>query len=159
MKIRLSFRRGRDTAVAGDIEVQPDRPEKLPSSAVRVAIEVKQAAAEFVEFGHSIRSLGLASWTLGVGFAAAAMGLRFLNGSDMATPEFISCFVFASLLVIFGIVVYIMESRGYVKLVTEIAGREWTGPGPGSVGGETGEEDNQIRRAAQATELTTGTTR
>ena len=125
--------------MAGDLQTQSDAGIRVPSSAVRVAIEVKEAAAELVKFGYAIRSLGLASWTLGVGFAAAAMGLRFLNEADMAAPEFISCFVFASLLVIFGIVIYVLESRGYVKLVSEIAEKDWAelghGPSDGKAGG------------------------
>jgi hypothetical protein len=58
---------------------------------------------------------------LGVDFACLAMGLRFLNGKDMQAPEFISCFVLASLLVAFGIVLYVMESRGYIKRGSVIA--------------------------------------
>jgi hypothetical protein len=95
------------------------------STPVRMAVEARNAAAQLVKFGHGVRSLGLASWSLGISFAAAAMALRFLNEADMEAPEFVSCFVFASLLVLFGIVVYILESRGHIKLVSEIAVKQF----------------------------------
>jgi hypothetical protein len=111
---------------------------------VLTAIEVRNAAGELVRFGHAIRSLGLGSWSIGVGFAAAAVGLRFLNGKDMAAPEFVSCIVFASLLVLSGIVLYILESRGYLKLVSEIAVRDKAAHGdPESADGRGGKAHSQ----------------
>jgi hypothetical protein len=91
---------------------------------VRLAVEVRNAAAVLVRFSRAVKSLGFASWSLGVGFAGLALGLRFVNGADMAAPEFVACFVFASLLVVFGTVVYIMEARGYISLVADIAGKD-----------------------------------
>jgi hypothetical protein len=118
----LRFWRGRDITVAGEVETRsPDGLEKSrPSSAVRAAIEVKQAAAQLVKFASIVQSIGLASWSLGIAFAGAAVGLRFLNGKDMAAPEFMACFVFAGVLVLSGFICYYLESQGYVRLISEI---------------------------------------
>ena len=118
-----------DPQLTPEAAKQPEGPKQKqkPSSAVRVAVEVRKAASELAEFGLAIRSLGLASWTFGVAFAGAAIGLRFLNGVDMGTPEFMACFVFAGLLVVFGVGVYYLESRGYVRLVSDLAEKkDWT---------------------------------
>ncbi|HCU97673.1 MAG TPA: hypothetical protein DHU96_35185 [Actinobacteria bacterium] len=138
MSIRLRFWHREGETMAGEIEPRAEGGNL--SIPMRVAVEVRNAAAELMLFGHSVRSLGLASWTLGVGFAVTAVGLRFLNGTDMAAPEFVACFVFASLLVAFGIVVYILESRGYLKLVSEIAVKRLDEPDGEKNGG--GGEDN-----------------
>jgi hypothetical protein len=108
--------------VTGGLEPKNhDLQKPRPSSAVRAAIEVKTAAVQLVKFAAVIKSLGLASWSLGISFAGAAVGLRFLNGKDMAAPEFMACFAFGGVLVIFGFVIYFLESQGYVKLISEIA--------------------------------------
>ncbi len=142
--------------MAGDQAQKPADGEQLRSSVVRVAVEVKEAAAELAEFGYAIRSLGLASWTFGVGFAATAIGLRFVDKSDMEAPEFVSCFIFASLLVIFGILVYILESRGYVRLVSEIAEKEWPDLNLQLGDSKANGQASQIPPAPPADELTTG---
>lgn len=109
----------------------PARDDKTPEPAdiIRVALAFKKAVDELVRLAHASRSLGLISWSTGVVFAGTAVGLRFVQSTDMATPEFVSCFVFASLLVLFGIVVYVLESRGYVKLVSQIALKKLDGVG------------------------------
>lgn len=108
--------------MTGELESRNDGLEKRrPSSAVRAVLEVKTAALQLVKFANVIKSLGLASWSLGISFAGAAVGLRFLNGKDMAAPEFMACFVFGGVLVVFGFVVYFLESQGYVKLISDIA--------------------------------------
>jgi hypothetical protein len=98
-----------------------------PTDIVRVALAFKKAVDELVRLAHASRSLGLVSWSTGVVFAGTAVGLRFVRAKDMAAPEFVSCIVFASLLVLFGIAVYILESRGYVKLVSQIAVKQLDG--------------------------------
>ena len=121
-------------------EVEQRKEAEAPvSSSEAVAIEVKNAAAVLVDYGRVIKSLGLASWSLGIAFAGCAVGLRFLDAGDMEAPEFIACFVFAALLVAFGIVIYVLESQGYVKMITEIAPAHWPGlpaaPGDEAAGG------------------------
>ena len=120
--MKLRFRRGKDITVAGELETRsPDGLEKpRPSSAVRAAIEVKQAALQLVKYANVVQSIGLASWSLGIAFAGAAVGLRFLNGKDMAAPEFMACFVFAGVLVLSGFICYFLESQGYIKVISEI---------------------------------------
>jgi hypothetical protein len=106
--------------VAGDAGDPPGDDEQRPDSPVLVALEVKSAALELIKFTRLISSLGLASWAVGVGFAGTAVGLRFVDRADMAAPEFVSCFVLASILVAFGSFVYVLEARGYIRLASEI---------------------------------------
>jgi hypothetical protein len=133
--------------VNGELETRPDGLKKRqPSSAVRAAIEVKQAAAQLVKFARIVQSIGLASWSLGIAFAGAAVGLRFLNGKDMAPPEFMACFVFAGLLVASGFIAYFLESQGYIKLISEIGDAAWEELGLGSDDHEAG-ADGQAHEA------------
>jgi hypothetical protein len=120
---------------AGGIEPAPGGKSPETDDIVRVALAFKTAVDELVRLARSSRSLGLASWGAGIVFAGVAVGLRFVTAADMEAPEFISCFVFAALLVVFGIVVYIMESRGYVKLVSEIAVKRPGEPAHRELGG------------------------
>jgi len=91
------------------------------SYTVVTALAFRNATDELVRFAYAARSLGLASWGFGIVFAGVAVGLRFCVASDMAAPEFVACMVFASLLVVGGYCLYVLESRGYVKLVSEFA--------------------------------------
>jgi hypothetical protein len=129
-----------------EVEPTPDRvpardgktPE--PDDIIRIALAFKKAVDELVRLAHASRSLGLLSWSTGVVFAGTAVGLRFVKATDMAAPEFVSCFVFASLLVLFGIVVYVLESRGWVKLVSQIAVKKLDRVGDRQIeGGDDGE--------------------
>ena len=88
------------------------------SYTVVTALAFRNATDELVRFAYAARSLGLASWGFGIVFAGVAVGLRFCVASDMAAPEFVACMVFASLLVVGGYCLYVLESRGYVKLVS-----------------------------------------
>lgn len=91
------------------------------SYTVVTALAFRNATDELVRFAYAARSLGLASWGFGIVFAGVAVGLRFCVASDMAEPEFVACMGFASLLVVGGYCLYVLESRGYVKLVSEFA--------------------------------------
>jgi hypothetical protein len=99
----------------------PDRKDDETSHIVLTALAFKKAVDELVRFAHAAKSLGLASWGSGIVFAGVAVGLHFWKVTDMAEPEFVSCMVFSSVLVLGGFCLYILESRGYVKLVSEFA--------------------------------------
>jgi hypothetical protein len=81
---------------------------ELPS-AVRAAIETRNAADQLLNFGLAIRSWGVWALVLGMGFACVALGLRFENPGDMQAPEFISCLAFSSIVAVVGAVVYLFE--------------------------------------------------
>jgi hypothetical protein len=153
--MRRGFRWGRNRTVAGEIEPKNDGlPKRRPSSAVRAAVEIKTAAVQLVKFANVIKSLGLASWSLGISFAGAAIGLRFLNGKDMAAPEFMACFVFGGVLVVFGFVIYFLESQGYVKLISEIADAALDELGLGSDNGEAGAAGQDHQQPESERQLT-----
>ena len=126
MQIHLRLRKARKNEVT---VTQPDLKEQMPerkaaqetSHTVVTTLAFRNAVDELVRFAHAARSLGLASWAFGIVFAAVAVGLRFWKATDMAEPEFVSCIVFATLLVLGGSCLYVLESRGYVKLVSEFA--------------------------------------
>jgi hypothetical protein len=133
MRIHL----GRGKAKANEVAMtQPNLPDQTAngkepapgrgaareiSYTVVTALAFRNATDELVRFAYAARSLGLASWGFGIVFAGVAVGLRFCVASDMAAPEFVACMVFASLLVLGGYCLYVLESRGYVKLVSEFA--------------------------------------
>jgi len=126
MQVHLKLRKARTSEVA---VTQPDLKEQIPertapqetSLTVVTALAFRNAVDELLRFAHAARSLGLASWGFGIVFAGVAVGLRFWKVTDMAEPEFVSCIVFATLLVLGGYCLYVLESRGYVKLVSEFA--------------------------------------
>lgn len=132
MRVHLKPRKARtnEVTVTPDPQEQMlDGKERAPnrkapleiSYTVVTALAFRNAADELLRFAHAARSLGLASWGFGIVFAGVAVGLRFWIATDMAGPEFVSCIVFASLLVLGGYCLYVLESRGYVKLVSEFA--------------------------------------
>lgn len=126
MKVHLKLRRARTNEVAVTLpdgkEHAPDRKAPLGTShTVVTVLAFRNAVDELLRFAHAARSLGLASWGFGIAFAGVAVGLRFWRTTDMAEPEFVSCIVFASLLVLAGYCLYVLESRGYVRLVSEFA--------------------------------------
>ena len=105
----------------GQEHMQGGEPPAEIRRTVLTALAFRNATDELLRFAHAARSLGLASWGFGIVFAGVAIGMRFWIPSDMAEPEFVSCFIFASVLVLGGYCLYVMESRGYIKLVSEFA--------------------------------------
>ena len=135
-----------ESAPDGGAQPPSEAKKPEPDDSVWAALGFRNAGEEVVRFAKATRSLGLASWGFGITFAAAAVGLRFWSAADMTASEFISCVVFASLLVVGGYCLYVLESRGYVKLVSEIAvklegadGRRLAGGDNGQVAGSHGQ--------------------
>jgi hypothetical protein len=119
-------RRNEMTATPPDLNGQtPEReaPQEIRLTVV-TALAFRNAVDELVRFAYAARSLGLASWGFGIVFAGVAVVLRFWKATDMGEPEFVSCIVFATMLVLGGYCLYVLESRGYVKLVSEFAVKE-----------------------------------
>jgi hypothetical protein len=135
-------------------EPAPAQRKPEANDSIRVMLVFQKCADELVAFAHSTRSLGLASWVFGIAFAGTAVGLRFWSAADMTASEFISCVVFASLLVLGGYFLYVMESRGYVKLVSEIAVRNVIEQPTGELPG--GSQPNGAHAAPAPTDVAPG---
>jgi hypothetical protein len=116
--------RGNEGALDGAGNRPTDGEKPGADDAAWAVLGFRKAGEEVVRFAKATRSLGLASWGIGITFAAAAVGLRFWSAAEMTASEFISCIVFASLLVAGGYCMYVLESRGYVRLVGELMVRD-----------------------------------
>ena len=95
-----------------------------PSSAVRAAVEVRNAADEMFRFGWAINeNWPVWSWATGIAFAVTALGLRFSDQKEMAAPEFIAMLAFGAVLVLVGAFSYVFEiwirSTGLVRMFSE----------------------------------------
>jgi hypothetical protein len=112
-----------ESAPDGVAEHPPEAKKPKPDDSVWAILGFRNAGDQVARFAKSTRSLGLASWCFGISFAAAAVGLRFWSAADMTASEFVSTIVFAALLVVGGYCMYVLESRGYVRLVSEIVTR------------------------------------
>jgi hypothetical protein len=139
MQVHIKLRKARTNEVA---VTRPDSKEPETTYTVVTTLAFRNAVDELLRFAYAARSLGLASWGFGIVFAGAAVGLRFWKATDLAEPEFVSCIVFASLLVLGGYCLYVLESRGYVKLVSEFAVKkpDAVGDRPVAASGITGPE-------------------
>lgn len=121
---------GKDVAQAGGVDQGAGGGEAQRFLPIRGLLDFRKAVVELLDFARNVGSLGLLSWSFGIVFAGTAVGLRFVNGQDIGAPEFVSCLVFASILVLGGFLLFFLESQGRIKLVAENAVRQLAAPAP-----------------------------